>query len=498
MEGVAFGRYQLLSRLDEQFLGYRRPVIQVWEAVDTVHDRVVALRLISAELSQNDGFNRWFRDRVTAAEGLTGLHTVQIHDHGQMGLRLFVETQLIAGRNLKTLLEGGPLDPWDAVLVLQGVADALDTIHHRGSVHDNVKPSDVLVTGHDGVYLDVVNVKSEAIERSQMLLGTDPDMYQPETYHYMAPERITRDYAANPLPQSDVYSLACVLYECLTGRPPFASDSLQQVLIGHISGSPTPPSNIRQTLPAELDPVILKGLAKDPTERFASATELILAAKTTLASRHEQSRRSPDRFGGEQPSTPVEQARPAIAAALFRRHRAVPVRTSSQAQYVETVFPGLRPETPVYASDEEILSSTAPVSPGPPPPAFGIYQPLVHPNYPLLAILILEGTGTVDSTSLDEHLFAYCADHAADERARRLMSGLAFLEPSATIDTHQISPGVGVVFPQVAGRPPIVYRLSSPGPHARIRYRKFLVPRADRRSVNAARELGFTPWRLRG
>lgn len=203
-----------------------------------------------------------------------------------------------------------------------------------------------------------------------------------------------------------------------------------------------------------------------------------------------------------QPITSAEHARSAVSDALFRQPRLVLVRARNEASFVDTVFPGLHPGRPLYVCDEETVSIPTSVRLGSPPPAFGIFHRLVHPDYPFLAILVVKGSGSVESCSLDEDLLAYYSGNETSEHDQQLINDLAFMEPNAEIDTHPLSPGVGVVVPQVKSRPPIVYRLNatydpenSYGPNAFIRYRKFLVPQSDPRVVAAALEYGFTPWR---
>ncbi|GAB3008219.1 hypothetical protein [Mycobacterium bourgelatii] len=181
------------------------------------------------------------------------------------------------------------------------------------------------------------------------------------------------------------------------------------------------------------------------------------------------------------------------------------IQARSEAGYVETIFPGLRPGQTVYVRDMETVTIPTSVRLGSPPPAFGIFQRLVHPDYPLLAILVVKGSGSVESCSLDEALLAYHNSNDSTEYGQQLMNDLAFMEPGAQVDTGRLAPGIGVVVPQVPSRPPLVYRLraayepeTSYGPNAFIRYRKFIVPRADPRIIDEVRKRGFVPWRPSG
>ncbi|GAB3032057.1 hypothetical protein [Mycobacterium bourgelatii] len=207
-----------------------------------------------------------------------------------------------------------------------------------------------------------------------------------------------------------------------------------------------------------------------------------------------------------QPIDSPARVRSAITDALFNRPRAVLVDGRSEQQFVEMVFPGLGNDTPLYVCSDETVTGLPGIRPGSPPPAFNLFQRLVHPNYPLLAIFITEGVGSVESTLLDEQLLdyysaAYGRRSDAPERPQSLMNSLAFLEPNAVVDTGEVSPGVGLVVPQVASAPPVVYRLgpqfgsdNSYGPHAFIRYLKFIVPRQDPQTIDLLTSRDFARW----
>lgn len=139
-----------------------------------------------------------------------------------------------------------------------------------------------------------------------------------------------------------------------------------------------------------------------------------------------------------QPIGSPADARAAIAEALFKRPRVVIVDGRSERQFVEMVFPGLDSDTPLYVCPEETVTGDAATRSGSPPPAFDVFRQLVHPNYPLLGIFITKGVGSVESTLLDDQLFAYYSaayGSAADALAQPqwLMNRLSFLEPTAVL-----------------------------------------------------------------
>jgi preprotein translocase subunit SecD len=213
---------------------------QVYRAHDSATDRIVALKVLPAPLADDPDYQQRFRREVHSAAGLDDPHVVPIHNFGEIEGQLYVDMRLIEGSDLGTLIAaGGRLHPARAVAIIGQVASALDSAHRAGLVHRDVKPSNILVTAGDFTYLTDFGVAPTATGTAQ----TDT--------------------------RSDIYSLACVLYECLTGQRPDPGDSPQ-------------PSTIRPDLPQAVDAVIARGMAEDPDERYQTATELAYAAHAAL------------------------------------------------------------------------------------------------------------------------------------------------------------------------------------------------------------------------
>ena len=267
MKGTPFGQYRLIEMIARGGMG------EVWRAYDTATDRVVALKLLPSHFAVDAAFKRRFRREAHAAARLSEPHVLPIHTYGEIEGRLFVDMRLINGRDLHALVSAGPLDPVRAVLIVEQTAKALQAVHDAGLVHRDVKPSNILVTDDDFAYLidfGIARVTGEAgATTSGGLIGT---------VQYMAPERFTNGLVDT---RSDVYSLACVLHECLTGSCPFPGDSVDQQLAGHLATPPPRPSTIR-SVPRAFDDVIAKGMAKDPDERYATVTDLARAARDAL------------------------------------------------------------------------------------------------------------------------------------------------------------------------------------------------------------------------
>lgn len=265
MTGETFGPYRL-----ESFLG-RGGMGEVWRAVDTSQgDRVVALKVLRADLSGDDGLADRFRRESKLAGRLSGPNIVPIHRYGEHNGQLYIDMPLIDGIDMAKLLKrDGPLPRARAVGIVAQAAKALAVAHRAGLVHRDVKPTNIMVSddGDDHVYLIdfgiVRAIDATRLSLSGALVGTPA---------YMAPEQFTGagDHRA------DVWSLGCVLREALTGTRPFAK--------GNPLVSPAPrPSDLRPGIPPALDDVVATALAKGPGQRYQAVTDLAAAARQALA-----------------------------------------------------------------------------------------------------------------------------------------------------------------------------------------------------------------------
>ncbi len=268
----SFGQYQLLEVLGRGGMG------QVYRAYDATTDRVVALKVLPPNLAEDHEFQQRFRREARIAASLNDPHVVPIHSYGEIDGRLYVDMRLIEGRDLLQYIaeNGGRLSPERAVAVIEQVAAALDSAHQVGLIHRDIKPKNILVTNaRDFVYLIDFGIARTLADTALTQTG-----HTMGTVAYMAPERFrgTTDHRA------DVYSLACVLHECLTGKGPFAGDSLEQQLNAHLNTPPPQPSTLAPDVPPALDAVVARGMAKDVEYRYQSAMELAEAARAALAS----------------------------------------------------------------------------------------------------------------------------------------------------------------------------------------------------------------------
>jgi serine/threonine protein kinase len=287
VKGTPFGRYELIELLGRGGMG------EVWKAFDTATQRVVAVKVLPAQMAADPTFEQRFRREAFTAAGLNNPHVVPIHNFGEIDGRLYVDMRLIEGEDLEHTLARGALEPERAVKIVEQISSALNAAHRVGLVHRDVKPSNMLVAEDDFAYLIDFGIARGAGETKLTATGNVVG-----TWAYMAPERFSTGVSDA---RSDIYALACVLYECLTSNRPFPGDSVEQQIAGHLTTPPPRPSISRPEVPAELDAVVATGMAKDPAERYDTTTEMARAARKALTS--------------VTPTQPVESAHTAIGAA---------------------------------------------------------------------------------------------------------------------------------------------------------------------------------------
>ena len=265
-----FGPYHLIRALGHGGMG------EVYEAEHTVKGWTVAVKLMSESVSSDPVFRERMKREARIAGRLQEPHVVPIHDYGEIDGQMFLEMRLIEGTDLDTVLKRfGPLTPPRAVAIITQIASALDAAHAAGVMHRDVKPPNILVTRDDFAYLVDFGIASAATDEKLTQKGTAVG-----TWKYMAPERFTNDKVTY---RADIYSLACVLYECLTGGPPYPSDSAGVLISAHMMDPIPRPSASRSGIPRSFDAVIARGMAKRPQDRYASAGDLARDAHEALS-----------------------------------------------------------------------------------------------------------------------------------------------------------------------------------------------------------------------
>jgi serine/threonine-protein kinase len=342
---------------------------EVWRAFDTVTERVVALKVLPTEFADDAVYQERFRREARSAAGLDEPHVVPIHDFGEIDGRLFVTMRLIKGRDLHGIISEGRLESARAVGIIDQVASALHAAHQVDLVHRDVKPSNILVGNDDFAYLIDFGIARAAgqsgLTSASSVIGT---------WAYMAPERLTTGQTDA---RSDVYALACVLYECLTGRQPFPGDSLEQQIGGHIAMPPPSASDRHADVPTGLDAVIAKGMAKDPDERFATTRELAHAAKSAVTAHIPRP--------AQPPTTPAPVFNPYVKPQPRPQphYRPQPQPQPGPVPYRPTFEKGPSADPTQYRAHPNPNPNAYPVPPGPPgPPQNWPPQPGPFPSPP--------------------------------------------------------------------------------------------------------------------
>jgi ABC-type branched-subunit amino acid transport system substrate-binding protein/DNA-binding beta-propeller fold protein YncE len=261
--GSTFAGYRVEAPLGRGGMGV------LYRATDLSLQRPVALKLIAPELAEDERFRSRFLKEPRLAAALDHPHVVPVYEAGEYDGQLFLAMRYVEGSDLKSLLEReGRLAPERALGVLAQVADALDAAHRRGLVHRDVKPANVLLDEEGHAYLTDFGI-------SKQLGGVSTDTRRVAgTLDYLAPEQIRGEKLDG---RTDCYALACVLYECLAGAPPFRHETEAETLWAHMQEQPRP---LRRH--PGLDPVLGKALAKEKDDRYGSCGEFIAAAASAL------------------------------------------------------------------------------------------------------------------------------------------------------------------------------------------------------------------------
>jgi YVTN family beta-propeller protein len=278
--------------IGSEFVGYRIDELigrggmgVVYRAFDLRLKRTVALKLMAPQLALDVRFRERFAREAELAVSLEHPNVVPIHDAGDIDGRLYLAMRYVEGTDLRAILHAeGALDKGRALAVGRQVANALDAAHAKGLVHRDVKPSNVLLDAGEHVYLADFGLTRRLDEQSgavgeQRFVGTPA---------YLAPEQIE----GGPIDgRTDVYTLGCLLFECLTGETPFVRDSRLAVAWAHLEEEPPRASDRRPELPQAIDGVIGKAMAKEPEERYTTCAALIEAAEAAFGIRSRSRRR---------------------------------------------------------------------------------------------------------------------------------------------------------------------------------------------------------------
>jgi serine/threonine protein kinase/Tfp pilus assembly protein PilF len=267
--GQRVGPYEIIARIGQGGMA------TVYKAYHPQLDRFVAIKMMQPTFVIESNFRTRFEREARIVGGLEHPHILPVYDFAEYEGQPYLVMKLIEGSSLKTVLSQGPLEPDDLMMVLPPIASALDYAHHQGVLHRDIKPSNILIDQRATPYLTDFGLAraSHQINDNNMI---SQDMFIGTPY-YVSPEQGMgeRDLTA----QSDLYSLGVVLYELLTGRVPFDSGSTFAVIHDHIYRPLPMPSSINPALTPAIELVLMKALAKHPSERYDSATEMVNALR---------------------------------------------------------------------------------------------------------------------------------------------------------------------------------------------------------------------------
>lgn len=272
--GQMLGPYRIINQIG------RGGMATVYKAYQPSVDRYVAIKVLPTQLAESKEFATRFQQEARIIAKLEHPHILPVFDYGESdGVSYFVMRYMDAGTLKEKMIEGRPLPLNDIDRLFTQLAEALSYAHSRGIVHRDLKPANVLIDSHGNVFLTDFGIAKLLESASPRLTQTDAIMGTPA---YISPEQAQ----GHPVDQrSDIYSLGIILYEMVTGSVPFTAETPLAVLFKHISDPLPPPSLVKPDIPPVIEQVVLKALAKDPRDRFATAAEFAAAWKRAIQAR---------------------------------------------------------------------------------------------------------------------------------------------------------------------------------------------------------------------
>jgi eukaryotic-like serine/threonine-protein kinase len=262
-ETIIDGRYRVISRLGSGGMA------DVYLAQDQLLGREVAVKVLHHHFAEDQEFVERFRREASSAAALSHPNIVAIFDRGEWNGTYYIAMEYVAGRSLKTIVrEQGPLDPVAAIDVVVQILRAARFAHRRGVIHRDLKPHNVIIDEEGRARVTDFGI-ARAGASDMTLTGSIMG-----TAQYLSPEQ-AQGFAVSAT--SDLYSVGVILYELLTGVVPFEGETAVAIAVKQVSAEPRPPSELNPALPYSLDAIVLRALAKDPTQRYADADELIAA-----------------------------------------------------------------------------------------------------------------------------------------------------------------------------------------------------------------------------
>jgi serine/threonine protein kinase len=259
------GRYKLI---DERGRG---SFATVYVARDTENNHIYAVKVMHIELSNDGDLLARFQREAHIHMNLSDPHVVRIVDYGNDNSMYFIVMEYIDGQNLKYhLITHGPMEPLRALNYTRQIAEGLETAYKQGVVHRDIKPQNILINGKD-----VVKIVDFGLARSRETVTLTQSNVFMGTAYYISPEQAESGRSADT--RSDLYSVATVLFEMLTGSPPFEGDTAVDIVIKHMNDKVPSICRIRPDLPMDMDIFMQKAMAKSPADRYQTPQEFIAA-----------------------------------------------------------------------------------------------------------------------------------------------------------------------------------------------------------------------------
>ncbi len=263
MPARKFGRYEVVAELGKGAMG------TVYRARDPMLNRTVAIKTINMDLDRDEveDYEARFYQEARAAGGLNHPNIVTIYDIGKSGTVAYMAMELLAGKELRSIMaQGKALRVGQAIDITAQAAEGLGYAHDHDVVHRDIKPANLMIVS-DGL-VKITDFGIARMRSAEVRTQTGVVLGSPR---YMSPEQVVGKRAE---PRSDIFSLGVILYEMVTGKPPFAGDDVSAIMFQILNFVPPPPSSVNLDAPEMLDFIVAKALAKSPGDRYASAREM--------------------------------------------------------------------------------------------------------------------------------------------------------------------------------------------------------------------------------
>ena len=420
------GRYQLTAHIA------RGGMAEVFEANDLMLDRRVAVKILHRQFASTETFVARFRKEAQAAANLSHPNIVSIYDWGEEDGTYFIVMELIAGRSLRDILKSEVvLLPRRAAEIAVEVASALEVAHRNRVIHRDNKPGNILLAGDGTVKVTDFGV-ARAWDDSQELTRTGSVI---GTATYFSPEQARGEPADG---RSDIYSLGVVLFEMLTGRPPFVGESPVSVAYQHVTVDPPAPSSLNPDVPTELDAIVGKALQKTPDYRYQSADEI--RRDLLLFLRGEAPAAASPPAPATASEAPARVLEPAAGAASRRSYTDLPPPTVSPEEAYRRASPPRRRSANLPAVIGSIAVAAALV--------FGIYlllnnlsaetEPVVTTAPPPVSLRVPDVTGLAEEDARLRLREAGFEVAPVAEPSETVAEGLVIrTEPRAGLETEE-------------------------------------------------------------